>query len=178
LRLLVTNHVWQQRAGGALGDKAILNNRDLCQALAGGAGAGGACMIPVARAAHAEGSDVLTKISTNSSVITLINVFTVEPANQQRLVELLTEATEDSVCRAPGFVSASSIAVQTAQRSTMHAQWQAAIEFEKLNIRPHRGQLLGIDIHAIHSPWGQTIAIRRTSVREMDAVSVHSLHVA
>src|SRR5713101_6402480 len=25
--------------------------------------------------------------------------------------------------------------------------------------------LLGIDIHAIHSPWGQTIAIRRTSVR-------------
>ena len=33
-------------------------------------------------AALAEGSDVLTKISTNSSVITLINVFTVEPANQ------------------------------------------------------------------------------------------------
>jgi len=32
LRLLVTNHVWQQQAGGALGDKATLNNRDLCQA--------------------------------------------------------------------------------------------------------------------------------------------------
>jgi hypothetical protein len=29
--------------------------------------------------------------------VTLINVFTVEPANQQRLVELLTRATEDSV---------------------------------------------------------------------------------
>src|SRR6266404_9269532 len=29
--------------------------------------------------------------------------------------------------------------------------------------------LQGIDIHAIHSPWGQTIAIRRTGVRETDA---------
>ena len=49
----------------------------------------------------------MTRISTKSPVITLINVFTVEPANQQRLIELLTEATEVSVRRAPGFVSAS-----------------------------------------------------------------------
>jgi hypothetical protein len=39
----------------------------------------------------------MTQISMNSGVITLINVFTVEPANQRRLVELLTEATEVSV---------------------------------------------------------------------------------
>ncbi len=44
----------------------------------------------------------MTTISTKSEVITLINVFTVEPANQRRLIELLTEATEVSVCRAPG----------------------------------------------------------------------------
>jgi hypothetical protein len=31
----------------------------------------------------------MTTISTNSDVITLINVFTVEPANQRRLTELL-----------------------------------------------------------------------------------------
>jgi hypothetical protein len=93
-------------------------------------------MILVALAALAEGSDVLTKISTNSSVITLINVFTVEPANQQRLVELLTEATEVSVCRAPGFVSASSIAVQTAQRSTMHAQWQNIDQYQTMRQNP------------------------------------------
>jgi Antibiotic biosynthesis monooxygenase len=93
-------------------------------------------MILVALAAVAEGSDVLTKISTNSSVITLINVFTVEPANQQRLVELLTEATEVSVCRAPGFVSASSIAVQTAQRSTMHAQWQNIDQYQTMRQNP------------------------------------------
>ena len=46
-------------------------------------------------------------ISSKANLITLINVFTVEPANQHRLVELLTEATESSVGQAPGFVSAS-----------------------------------------------------------------------
>jgi hypothetical protein len=45
-------------------------------------------------------------ISSKANPITLINVFTVEPANQRRLVELLTEATESSVGQAPGFVSA------------------------------------------------------------------------
>src|SRR5258705_12276734 len=54
-----------------------------------------------------EGSDTMTTISAKSDVMTLINMFTVEPANQRRLVELLTEATEVSVRRAPGFVSAS-----------------------------------------------------------------------
>ena len=49
----------------------------------------------------------MTTISAKSDVMTLINMFTVEPANQRRLVELLTEATEVSVRRAPGFVSAS-----------------------------------------------------------------------
>jgi hypothetical protein len=39
----------------------------------------------------------MTTISAKSDVMTLINMFTVEPANQRRLVELLTEATEVSV---------------------------------------------------------------------------------
>jgi hypothetical protein len=46
-------------------------------------------------------------ISTKSSAVTLINVFTVDPTHQQRLVELLTRAAEGSVRRAPGSVSAS-----------------------------------------------------------------------
>ena len=46
-------------------------------------------------------------LSTKSSVVTLINVFTVDPTHQQRLVELLTRATEVEVSHAPGFVSAS-----------------------------------------------------------------------
>src|SRR5260370_29148295 len=52
-------------------------------------------------------SGLMIQISTKSSVVTLINVFTVDPTHQQRLVELLTRATEVSVRHAPGFVSAS-----------------------------------------------------------------------
>jgi hypothetical protein len=38
--------------------------------------------------------------------VTLINVFTVAPENQQRLIDLLTEITGRSVRHAPGFLSA------------------------------------------------------------------------
>ena len=37
-------------------------------------------------------------------MVTLINVFTVAPENQQRLVDLLTRATDEFVCLAPGFI--------------------------------------------------------------------------
>jgi hypothetical protein len=38
-------------------------------------------------------------------VITLINVFTVDPANQQQLLDLLARTTVEFVRRAPGFIS-------------------------------------------------------------------------
>ena len=45
-------------------------------------------------------------ISNDAKLVTFINVFTVEPANRQRLVDLLAHATVESVRQAPGFVSA------------------------------------------------------------------------
>jgi hypothetical protein len=39
----------------------------------------------------------MTTISKGAKLVTFINVFTVEPANQQRLVELLARVTETSV---------------------------------------------------------------------------------
>jgi hypothetical protein len=39
-------------------------------------------------------------------VVTLINVFAVEPQDQQRLVDLLIEATEKTMKGLPGYVSA------------------------------------------------------------------------
>ena len=49
----------------------------------------------------------MTTISKTSKVVTLINVFTVEPANQRQLLELLDRATETSVRHARGFISSS-----------------------------------------------------------------------
>jgi quinol monooxygenase YgiN len=67
----------------------------------------------------------MTTISASSDVMTLINVFTVEPANQRRLVELLTEAIEVSLRRAPGFVSASLHRSTDGTKVTMYAQWRS-----------------------------------------------------
>jgi quinol monooxygenase YgiN len=78
----------------------------------------------------------VTTISTKSGAITLINVFTVEPANQRRLIELLTEATEVSVRRAPGFVSASLHRSKDGTKVTIYAQWQSIDHYQAMRQDP------------------------------------------
>src|ERR1700722_15542114 len=74
----------------------------------------------------------MTTISPENPVITFINVFKVEPANQGRLVELLTEATEVSVSRAPGFVSASLHRSTDGTKVTMYAQWRSIDDYQAM----------------------------------------------
>ena len=78
----------------------------------------------------------MTTISPKDPVITFINVFTVEPANQLRLIELLTEATEASVSRAPGFVSASLHRGTDGTKVTMYAQWRSIDEYQAMRQDP------------------------------------------
>jgi quinol monooxygenase YgiN len=78
----------------------------------------------------------MTTISTKSGVITLINVFTVEPANQRRLIELLTEATEVSVRWAPGFLSASLHRSIDGTKVTMYAQWRSIDHYQAMRQDP------------------------------------------
>jgi hypothetical protein len=49
----------------------------------------------------------MTTISKDNNFVTLINIFIVEPVNQQKLIDLLTLATNDSVRKIPGFISSS-----------------------------------------------------------------------
>jgi quinol monooxygenase YgiN len=78
----------------------------------------------------------MPQISATGDVITLINVFTVEPANQRRLVELLTEATEVLVRQAPGFVSASLHRSTDGTKVTMYAQWRSVEEYQAMRQDP------------------------------------------
>jgi quinol monooxygenase YgiN len=78
----------------------------------------------------------VTTISGNNNLITLINVFTVEPANQQRLIELLTLATEKSVRWAPGFVSASLHRSIDGAKVTMYAQWRSMDHYHAMRQDP------------------------------------------
>jgi len=69
-------------------------------------------------------------------VVTLINVFTVDPGNQERLIDLLTRATEDFVSRAPGFLSATLHRSLDGRKVTMYAQWQSIEDYEAMRRDP------------------------------------------
>jgi antibiotic biosynthesis monooxygenase (ABM) superfamily enzyme len=49
----------------------------------------------------------MVQIASGNDVVTLINVFTVSPENQQKLIDMLVEATQKTMRHIPGFVSAS-----------------------------------------------------------------------
>ena len=68
--------------------------------------------------------------------IVLINVFTVDPANQQRVIDLLTRATEDFVAHAPGFLSSTLHRSLDGTKVTMVARWRSVEDYEAMRADP------------------------------------------
>jgi quinol monooxygenase YgiN len=71
-----------------------------------------------------------------SQMIVLINVFTVEPQNQQRLIEILIKATDGPVRLAPGFLSATLHRSLDGTKVTMYAQWTSTEAYEAMRKDP------------------------------------------
>ena len=78
----------------------------------------------------------MAKISQGSNVVTLINVFTVAPEDQQRLLDLLVEATESAMNKLPGFVSANLHKSLDGTRVVNYAQWQSREALEAMLDNP------------------------------------------
>ena len=78
----------------------------------------------------------MTEIRTGQSLVTLINVFTVEPAQQQRLVDVLVEATEAVMNTMPGFISANIHRSVDGTRVVNYAQWRSREDFERMLQHP------------------------------------------
>ena len=72
----------------------------------------------------------MTKIAGNTGLVTLINVFTVAPSNQRKLVDLLARATETSVRHVPGFVSAALHRSVDGTKVTMYGQWASLAHYQ------------------------------------------------
>jgi quinol monooxygenase YgiN len=72
----------------------------------------------------------------NDKPVILINVFTVEPARQHELIELLTRATEDSVRHARGFMSARLHRSLDGTKVTMYAQWRSNEDYQAMRENP------------------------------------------
>jgi quinol monooxygenase YgiN len=78
----------------------------------------------------------MPSIPKENEVVTLVNVFTVEPANQQKVVDMLVKATETTMKKIPGFVSASIHKSLDGVRVVNYAQWRSAQDFEAMRNNP------------------------------------------
>lgn len=78
----------------------------------------------------------MVSISKANNVVTLINLFTVERENQDKLVELLIEATEKTMKGVNGFVSASIHKSADGVRVVNYAQWKSREDFEAMIKNP------------------------------------------
>jgi hypothetical protein len=73
-----------------------------------------------------------TTIATHQKVLTLVNTFSVTGDNQQPLVDLLIEATEQVMRHRPGFVSANIHASLDGTRVVNYAQWRSREDFQAM----------------------------------------------
>jgi len=71
-------------------------------------------------------------ISKENNYLTLINVFTIDPENQQKLVDLLISATESTVRNLEGFISSSLHKSIDGTKVTMYAQWKSLGDYQNM----------------------------------------------
>lgn len=75
-------------------------------------------------------------IEKNRNILTLINVFTVAPDKQQELVTLLIDATQQTMRRLPGFISANIHRSLDGKKVVNYAQWESMADFEAMRKNP------------------------------------------
>jgi len=80
--------------------------------------------------------NIMTTILKDFKCATLINVFTVAPENQQKLVDLLIDATETSMSTIPGFLSANIHRSSDGTRVANYAQWRSVDDFKAMLKNP------------------------------------------
>ena len=77
-----------------------------------------------------------TTIEVTKKVTTLINVLTVEPENQEQLIDLLRRNTESVVSRLDGWISTSFIAAKDRRRVAIYSQWRDLASVEVMQANP------------------------------------------
>ena|SRR6266536_3935200 len=99
-------------------------------------------------------------LSSDAKLVTFINVCTVEPANQQRLVDLLAHATVESVRQAPGFVSATLHRSLDGTKVTMYAQWRTIEDYQAMHRNPASGNFLQQEIRTADAALRVRLPVR------------------
>ena len=78
-------------------------------------------------------------IRERSDIVTLINIFAVEPENQEQLVDLLTEGTETLFSKLPGYIAASFHKSADGKRVVNYGQWRSPADIAAFRTDPEIG---------------------------------------
>lgn len=74
----------------------------------------------------------MVTITQNGDVVTLINVFSCEPENQRQLIDSWIRATEETLGKLPGIISATLHRSKDGTRVVNYARWKSAANWEEL----------------------------------------------
>jgi quinol monooxygenase YgiN len=108
--------------------------------VAGSLASGLALVMPVVQAYSQDRSlHMQTTIRVDSGITTLINIFTVEPENRPKLIELLKEGTETWIGKLAGFMSASFHTSKDGRRVVIYGQWTSAEAIDAMRQHPNMG---------------------------------------
>jgi quinol monooxygenase YgiN len=77
-----------------------------------------------------------TTIGVTKQVTTLINVLTVEPENQEKVIDLLRGNTENVVSRLDGWISTSFIVAKDQRHVKIYSQWRDLASVEAMRADP------------------------------------------
>lgn len=100
---------------------------------------GAAALVALAPASHSQETNpnMEPTIRIADNVMTLVNVFTVEPHDQQKLVQVLKEGTQAFFSEQPGFISSSVLASKDGRRAINYSQWRSAKDIETFRDDPY-----------------------------------------
>src|ERR1700677_1282020 len=77
------------------------------------------------RALHQTRSPAMeTTIRVDQAVTTLVNVFTVEPDNQPKVLALLQEGVETMFSKMPGWISTNLLGSKNGRQVVVYSQWR------------------------------------------------------
>lgn len=110
----------------------------------------------------------ITVTADDDERVTLVNVFTVDPQQQDQLLDALDRATTSIFARVPGFISANLHVSLDGARVINYAQWasqqQHAEALQRADVREHLAEAA-----ALAQAWDPTLVRVR---------SIHHRHVA
>lgn len=84
--------------------------------------------------------DPIIEIHTGNKMAVLISIFTIEPKDEQKLIELFEEGTKALFSKQPGYISSSIHRENDATRLVLYGQWESQQHIEAFRKVPEIGE--------------------------------------